>query len=324
MVEGEKGGKMTPEQVDKLITFGQMALEQGWYDQARDYFEQALALDASNREAIKGLARVNEILTRKAATAVKPIQVEPVKPPRKVERERSIPEKKREGQERSLTQWFKGQSRRRKLVILASTPLLFLCLCAMLAEMISPTPKPTPIPGMIATPMPTAMPIQRTRIPIPLPPTSTPKPKPPTNTPIPPTPTPGFSAEEQAYALTVAEITADYADSFNKVSALTIEAGENAWLILNDEWKLEMAVGLAIWQICGDRIRALKAPSRLQGIHQNLVEATKHIDRAGTLLAQGIDEIDADKINGATEEMLLGNAYINQATVEINALQASK
>ena len=68
---------MTSEQVDKLITFGQMALEQGWYDQAREYFEQALALDATNREATKGLARANEVLSRKAA--VEPIQVKPVK-----------------------------------------------------------------------------------------------------------------------------------------------------------------------------------------------------------------------------------------------------
>jgi len=60
--------------VDKLITFGQMALEQGWYDQAREYFEQALALDTSNREAMKGLARVNEILSRKVA--VEPINAE--------------------------------------------------------------------------------------------------------------------------------------------------------------------------------------------------------------------------------------------------------
>jgi len=53
--------------VDKLITFGQMALEQGWYDQAREHFEQALALDASNREAMKGLARVYEILSHRGA-----------------------------------------------------------------------------------------------------------------------------------------------------------------------------------------------------------------------------------------------------------------
>lgn len=68
--------------VTKLITFGKMALEQGWYEQARDYFEQALALDADNREAMKGLARANEILFRKAAAAFKPMEAEtPTGPP---------------------------------------------------------------------------------------------------------------------------------------------------------------------------------------------------------------------------------------------------
>jgi tetratricopeptide (TPR) repeat protein len=59
--------------VEKLITFGTMALEQGWYDQARAYFQQAFELAPSNREAMRGLARVNEILSRKAA-------FEPAKP----------------------------------------------------------------------------------------------------------------------------------------------------------------------------------------------------------------------------------------------------
>lgn len=68
--------------VDKLITFGQMALEQGWYDEAREYFEQALALDATNREAMKGLARANEILRRRMATPVEPMQGEPAEVPR--------------------------------------------------------------------------------------------------------------------------------------------------------------------------------------------------------------------------------------------------
>ena len=67
---------MIPEQVDKLIDFGQMALEQGWYDQARKNFDQALELDASNREAMKGLARVNEILSRRMPTAVEPTRAE--------------------------------------------------------------------------------------------------------------------------------------------------------------------------------------------------------------------------------------------------------
>jgi len=68
--------------VDKLLTFGQMALEQGWYDKAREYFEQVLASDASNREAVKRLTQVNEILSRKETIAVEPIEDEPVEPAR--------------------------------------------------------------------------------------------------------------------------------------------------------------------------------------------------------------------------------------------------
>jgi hypothetical protein len=125
-----------------------MALEQGWYDQAREYFEQALALDASNQEAMKGLARANEILSRKKAISVEPIQKEIGKPPPKAKRKRIISEKKHEGQGRSLTQWFKRQSRPRKIGvigILAVVPLLFLYLGAGLVDMMSPTSEATPV-----------------------------------------------------------------------------------------------------------------------------------------------------------------------------------
>ena len=53
---------MTSEQVDKLIAFGQMALEQGWYDQAREYFEQALELDSHSEEAWLQLAKLTDDL----------------------------------------------------------------------------------------------------------------------------------------------------------------------------------------------------------------------------------------------------------------------
>jgi len=58
---------MTSEKVDKLLAFGKMALEQGWYDKAREYFDQALDLAPLNREAIEGLARADRILRDKAS-----------------------------------------------------------------------------------------------------------------------------------------------------------------------------------------------------------------------------------------------------------------
>ena len=83
--------------IDKLITFGQMALEQGWYDQAREYFERALVLDADSREAMKGLARVYERLSRKEAAAVEPTQDKLVEAPHKAEPKSSILEKEENG-----------------------------------------------------------------------------------------------------------------------------------------------------------------------------------------------------------------------------------
>ena len=62
--------------VDKLITFGQMALEQGWYDQARECFEQVLVLDASNVEAAAALVRIDEMLYRKPS--VEPVTMQEV------------------------------------------------------------------------------------------------------------------------------------------------------------------------------------------------------------------------------------------------------
>jgi hypothetical protein len=169
-----------------------MALEQGWYGQAREHFEQALTLDASNREAMKGLARANEMLSRKAAKAAERTKQEP---PRRIGRQRRIEEKKREGWGRALTRWFKKRSRRGKVAILAGVPLLLICLCSGLADVISPTPEATltPIPvrhEVEASPTPGIS----EATPTPLPPTATPMP---TDTPMPTaTPKPHAVVEE--------------------------------------------------------------------------------------------------------------------------------
>ena len=72
------------DEIERLLTFGKKDLEAGYPQYARQYFEKVLALDATNREAIDALARIDEILSRKATVPVKPIQHEPAKPSPKV------------------------------------------------------------------------------------------------------------------------------------------------------------------------------------------------------------------------------------------------
>ena len=157
--------------IERLLDYGRVGLETGQYEQAREDFEKVLALDPSNREAMKGLARANEILSRREALAAEPTRVEPVKPQRRIAQPRSIPEKRMEGQQRSPIQWFRERSRLGKLAVVAGIPLLFLCLFAGLVSVISPTPEAAPTPVLTNTPLPLAAPTSPTS----RPPTPTPK-----------------------------------------------------------------------------------------------------------------------------------------------------
>jgi len=64
--------------IERLLGYGRMGLEAGQYEQAREDFEKVLALDPSNREAMKGLARVNEILNRR--TSLEPVEIHLTEP----------------------------------------------------------------------------------------------------------------------------------------------------------------------------------------------------------------------------------------------------
>lgn len=75
--------------IERLLAFGRMGLETGYYEQARDNFERVLALDPSSREAMKGLARANEMLSRGAAA--QPARREPARPTYTAEPQRTVP-----------------------------------------------------------------------------------------------------------------------------------------------------------------------------------------------------------------------------------------
>jgi len=75
--------------IERLLAFGHMGLETGYYEQARDSFEQVLALEPSNHEAVKGLAQANEMLSRRED--VQPVRREPARPTYTAEPQRTIP-----------------------------------------------------------------------------------------------------------------------------------------------------------------------------------------------------------------------------------------
>lgn len=101
--------------IERLLAFGRMGLETGYYDQARGYFEQVLELDPSNQEATKGLARANEMLLRGGGVRwtqrIKPArQDQPVEPTPTAEPQRTVPGVSTQERQRSPVQGAQGRS----------------------------------------------------------------------------------------------------------------------------------------------------------------------------------------------------------------------
>ena len=150
-------------------------------------------------------------------------------------------------------------------------------------------------------------------------PTDTPKP---TKTPVPtntlePTDTSKLTLAEEAYAAKVAKIGSQYSDAFTAFSTLAAAVSEDASLLLDEDWKTKIAFVLVTMQSLNEDVRALDPPERFMDVHNYLLEAAEHYDNFINLFSEGIDELDIDKITKATEEVLLGNEAIGQATEKV-------
>lgn len=135
--------------IERLLDYGRIGLETGYYEQARDNFEQVLALDPSNREAMKGLARANEMLSRREdvqpARQARPARQEPARPTHTAEPQRTVPGRSRvENKEDSMEskaddnlEWLSLQLRHVPLktwiIVLAKIGVAVMCWILILA-----------------------------------------------------------------------------------------------------------------------------------------------------------------------------------------------
>ena len=120
---------------------------------------------------------------------------------------------------------------------------------------------------------------------------------------------PAITPSEQAYTITIADHSSKASEALYELSALMSNP-----LIGDDEWTLNVAVQLVTIQALYDEAIEINPPSSMTNIHYKYVQAMKHFESATQLIAQGIDELDANLINQATAEMNLGGQLIDEAT----------
>lgn len=135
------------------------------------------------------------------------------------------------------------------------------------------------------------------------------------------TPDPGeLTAEERVYRDSVLEISDSYSQALTLFSEQMLAASENVALLTNEDWVIRTATALVLLSVAGDEVRELEPSQRFEVLNDYLLEAAGHFDQVVISLPEGIDELDVEKINQASEEMLLGQLAIENATAEIKRL----
>ena len=195
-----------------------------------------------------------------------------------------------------MAQW----SRLKKFLVIGAGVIGGLFVLLIILAVVLPDPEPTAVPTT-STLIPTVV------LPDPEPTQSEPTAIPPTSTLIPTATLPPApecpSAGEQIYFSTMADIMDSLGEGMTELASLSFEASDN-WLVTQDSsWVLEVAVVLSSFQATADEISAISTSQSVQSIHSDLLQVASSLRAIVPLYSTGIDNIDADLIVAATEQM---------------------
>ena len=87
--------------------------------------------------------------------------------------------------------------------------------------------------------------------------------------------------------------------------------GDNAYLILDNDWRLKTAVYIAGIQVYGKQVRKLQPPARFAAGHTELVKCANALDTAMDYFMAGLDQLDGSKISQGTIYLEIANAAQN-------------
>ena len=126
----------------------------------------------------------------------------------------------------------------------------------------------------------------------------------PTSTPAPtvgPTASICSRPAEMAYLQAVTQGFGEQGEASLVVGDLFGEMDRDLGLLLDDDWRRAVAIQLGRLSATAADFLALSAPPSLREVDMNVKVIGKAMDEAVTLIAQGVDEFDADKLERATE-----------------------
>ncbi len=129
--------------------------------------------------------------------------------------------------------------------------------------------------------------------------------------------------EAQLEAVYVKEIQPILGEYSTTLTTFAIQMGaleDDTSLLFDGRWKVRVASALASWDILADEVRALRPPTRLTDVHNQLLIAAAHYETSAGLVAKGIDGLDIELLQQAIVEMQLGATAIELANDKMSSL----
>jgi len=123
-----------------------------------------------------------------------------------------------------------------------------------------------------------------------------------------------YAAAEQAYRAGIAEIMPPWSQALSGIGTQSTLAGSNPTLIFDSDWVLVTAGYLAVMKMADDAVRQLSPPPRFQAAHRKLLAAGRESKQIADLYAQGVDEVNGQKIVRASAKMAELSRLVNEAT----------
>jgi hypothetical protein len=129
-----------------------------------------------------------------------------------------------------------------------------------------------------------------------------------------------FTDAQTEYLDATGEIADGYAVWFGELTDHIDRVIADSTLFDDETWKAESEEILDNISRLNQEVRDLDSPEGCEEIHGHFVEAAGHYESFVSLYAEGIDELDVEKIDGAIDEMVAGSEVMGQASDSIDEL----
>jgi len=134
------------------------------------------------------------------------------------------------------------------------------------------------------------------------------------------TPTATVDQSEQIYLEQMLEVSQNYTDAFILFLHYVDQIDADITLLNDNDWKENMLVPLLLIQETNQIVNNISPPAKYIDAHKHMLEAAYYYDKFIVYTAEGIDNLDYNKQDLATDNLILGNDAVDMATLEMSKL----